>query len=41
MEIENFDGKWWYINDKHEKVRMLTDKECAEYIWGKDTPTTK
>jgi hypothetical protein len=28
------DGKYWRCDSQGKKQRLLTDKECADYIWG-------
>jgi hypothetical protein len=35
--VKVIDCKYWICDTSGDKVRMLTDSECAEYIWGKDT----
>ncbi len=35
--VSEHDGKWHLHDTDGNKVRLLTDKECADYIWGKDS----
>jgi len=34
-EYDTIDGKWWLFEDGR-KVRLLSDKESAMVIWGKE-----
>jgi hypothetical protein len=33
--VKVIDCRYWICDMSGDKVRMLTDSECAEYIWGK------
>lgn len=34
--VDEYDGKLHLHDTDGNKVRLLTDGECADYIWGKD-----